>query len=347
MAESAQALRPARRACRMKLRLSTFNCENLFERARCLNGTAEQRATWLQQAEHGSGRHAASVARHVTWIRAGALQGQWRWTSAPIRVESVQAKARVIRSVNADVQCLIEVESRAALSAFNQRYLGRRYPHHMLVEGPDEHSAHVNAGLLSRYPLASIRSHALAGDSRETRGSASHCLEATVVLPGNQQLHLLLTQLRGRDAGDKAAAIRRREAADLARIISQQYDLNTERVAVMGDFNESPQRYPPCLSPLLDMPDLTDVLAWQFDIPDDRWTGHRRRNEQLDYLLVSQPLREAFRAAGIERRGMPDLALHSIAQERPFASRGEPPSHAASSRAAIWAAFEWPDQTER
>jgi hypothetical protein len=50
------------------------------------------------------------------------------------------------------------------------------------------------------------------------------------------------------------------------------------------------------------------VLELQF--PNDspkRWTYHYDEFEQIDYILVSAPLKQRFLGAGVERRGISDL----------------------------------------
>jgi endonuclease/exonuclease/phosphatase family metal-dependent hydrolase len=282
----------------MTLRLSTYNCENLFSRA-------------SQPAANLPG--ARPRRRRLDPLRA-------------------KAKARVLRAVDADVQCLLEVEDRSALEAFNGLLLRGRFPYHLLLEGNDRQAMHL--GVLSKLPLGRLRSHCF---DRDALGPlfGRDCLELELELGDGRALHLLLNHF---DApGDHARL--RRQAQAVSRILSDHYDLSRDLVAVLGDLNDSPQRAPQSLAPLLHVPGLNDVLALQFPIPDDRWTGHRRRNEQLDYILVSDSLKACFLRAGTERRGMPDLAHHSIAGERPFPG-ATLPEHAASARAAVWADFD-------
>ncbi len=71
---------------------------------------------------------------------------------------------------------------------------------------------------------------------------------------------------------------------------------------VAGDLNDAPES--PALRPLLTLEGLHDVLALQFPNPADRWTYHYTKNEQIDYLLVSEPMKLAWRKTGLERRGI-------------------------------------------
>jgi endonuclease/exonuclease/phosphatase family metal-dependent hydrolase len=207
-----------------------------------------------------------------------------------------------------------------------------RFPYHLLLEGNDRQAMHL--GVLSKLPLGRLRSHCF---DRDAQGPlfGRDCLELELELADGRPLHLLLNHFEA--PGDNARL--RRQALAVSRILSDHYDLSRDMVAVLGDLNDSPQRAPQSLAPLLQVQGLNDVLALQFPIPDDRWTGHRRRNEQLDYILVSDALKARFLRAGAERRGMPDLTHHSIASERPFPGVTLP-GHAASGRAAVWADFD-------
>jgi endonuclease/exonuclease/phosphatase family metal-dependent hydrolase len=330
----------------MTLRLSTYNCENLFSRARLLQlADATQRTAlladaraWAAHLSHGQAqapaRPSRALARCIELPPPGTLPGELHYRRSRLDAGQCHAKAHVLREVDADVQCLVEVEDRGALATFNRRLLDNRFPYHLLVEGNDPRGCHL--GVLSRLPLLAVRSHAV--DRAEDGPLFSRdCLELELALPSGDSLHLLLSQFDGPDDGAGSEARRSQQATAVARLASSRYDLSRQFVAVLGDLNDSPQRAPQCLAPLLRLPGLSDVLALQFVIPDDRWTSHRRRNEQLDYILVSDALRACFRLAGTERRGMPDLERNSIARERPFATRGT-----ASSRAAVWADFELP-----
>jgi endonuclease/exonuclease/phosphatase family metal-dependent hydrolase len=339
----------------MKLRLSTYNCENLFSRARLLQlADGERRAALMREAALWQARMAAerppntgrpgprllppALGRYVALAPPGTLPQALRYRRSPLDARRCAAKGKVLRAVDADVQCLVEVEDRASLAAFDRHCLGGRHPYHLVMEGNDPRGCHL--GLLSRLPLLNLRSHCF---DREASGPihSRDCLEIELSLPDDRRLHLLLTQFDGPDEGPDSDKRRRLQATAVAQLVMQRHTLARDLVAVLGDFNDSPQRASQCLAPLLNLPGLSDVLALQFPIPDDRWTGHRRRNQQMDYILASDALRAHFRGAGAERRGMPDLERNSIAREMPF-DGVTTHAKAASSRAAVWADFEMP-----
>jgi hypothetical protein len=83
---------------------------------------------------------------------------------------------------------------------------------------------------------------------------------------------------------------------------------------------------------------LFDVLTLQFPNPADRWTYHYTKNDQIDYLLVSKPLRDALSGAGVERRGIFDVDKYTAGATKAWPSV-DSVRNAASDHGAGWADF--------
>lgn len=319
-----------------KIRLSTFNCENLFSRARVLALAEPARRTELLDrlaslASPPRKLQMATLTRHVEFGSGGM-----RHRRSPIAPDRREAKALVLRAVDADIQCLVEAESRLAMDAVNRLHLDGRFPFSMLVESHDPRG--ISVGLLSKLPVVNLRSHLFDHDIHG-RLFERDCLDVELELAEGRRLHLLLTHFHGSDVdGSAGDALRRRQAAAVAHLLTHRFDLHRDLVALLGDLGDSPLHAPQTLAPLLKLDGLHDVLALQFPIPDDRWTCHLRRNEQRDYILVSDALKAMFCEAGIERRGLPDLPRNSIANEQPFPGVSSA-AHCASQHAAVWADF--------
>jgi hypothetical protein len=155
-------------------------------------------------------------------------------------------------------------------------------------------------------------------------------------LPGQRTAH------RHTGYDGTADAKRKRQARRVAELL-EQYDLKKEWVVVAGDLNDSPTSPP--LQPLLNVDGLHDVLQLQFpDQPAKRWTYHYDKFEQIDFVLVSEALKDRFRKAGVERRGI--YGLHRLTSR----SNGEVEveleyedvtswRRAASDHGAVWAEF--------
>src|SRR5262249_1862901 len=82
---------------------------------------------------------------------------------------AIQNTGQVVRDVAADVLATIEVDNRTALLRFNEQTLpaveGTAYPHVMLIDGNDDRG--IDVGLLSRFPIGTIRSHVDDRDGKE------------------------------------------------------------------------------------------------------------------------------------------------------------------------------------
>ena len=151
-------------------------------------------------------------------------------------------------------------------------------------------------------------------------------------------LWLLLNHFKSKGYGPQATsnAKRERQATRVKAILAARYNLATDLVAVCGDLNDTPTSAP--LAPLLGVPNLFDVLALQFPNPADRWTYHYTKNEQIDYMLVSKPLRDALSAAGVERRGIFEVDKHTGGATKPWPSV-DSIRNSASDHGAVWADF--------
>ncbi len=211
---------------------------------------------------------------------------------------------KVIRGVKADVACIVEADDRPGLKRFDTDVLRSKYRYEMLLDGNDQRG--IDVGLYSKFPLGGIWTHMFDGSSRSKTFSRD-CPEYEVKLPNGKSLYVLCNHLKskGYDVSGTASARRKRQAKAIAEILKE-YDLKNDWVVVAGDLNDTPDSAP--LKPLMDVPDLYDVLELQFPTqPAKRWTYHYRSFEQIDYLLVSKPLKERFIKADVERRGMYQL----------------------------------------
>ncbi len=205
----------------------------------------------------------------------------------------------------------------------------------MCIDGNDLRG--IDVGLLSRYPISNIRTHIF--DKKPSSSKPvfpRDCLEVELAV-GNKSLHILCNHLTSK-LSDKTGAKRKFQSEEIKKIIHANYNLNTDLVVVAGDLNDTPDSS--ALSPLLNMNNLYDVLKLQFgNTLPDRWTYHyQNKFQQIDYVLVSKPLKDVFQQAGIERRGMFDLARFTNGTEQSFDSITSP-ANAASDHGAVWADF--------
>jgi len=113
---------------------------------------------------------------------------------------------------------------------------------------------------------------------------------------------------------------------------------------VAGDLNDNPASTP--LRDLLAVSNMYDVLALQYPAdPAKRWTYHYDKFEQIDYILVSKPLKEKFIKAGVWRSGIYGLKKMTASSSGAVDAEEEydTVSHwtnAASDHGAVWAEFK-------
>lgn len=354
-----------------QFRAATFNIENLFERAKVINMgdhakaerilndvgslnkllgkaaySAADKAAILQFAEalknyitiredRGKLFTGSGANRRVSASGAKDWDGAIAFKRAPISEMARESTADVVKAVRAEVLCTVEIENRPTLQNFNRECLDtKKFKYAMAIDGNDERG--IDVGLLSQFELVNIRSHVYDRDSVGIIFSRD-CLEVELRLPDGRSLHVLCNHLKSKGYGAQAAndAKRKRQATQLARILSR-YNLASELVIVAGDMNDEPASTP--LRPLVNTPNLFDVLELQFgNDAMKRWTyRYRNQKSQIDFLLVSKPLKTGFQSAGVERRGL--HGIKSITGETPFPSV-KSPSTAASDHGAVWAEF--------
>lgn len=244
--------------------------------------------------------------------------------------------ARVIEAVDADVICINEVESRPVLDNFNTDRLGGRYPYNIVIDCKSDPRG-IDVGICSKHPIGTIRTNIFAADDADRPIFSRDCLEVEI-LTGAGPVYLLANHLKSKYLGgdDK----RKAQAAEVRRILETRYDLATQRVAVLGDLNDTPDSDP--LSPLTGMAGLTDVLSSAAGPPADRRWTYRFGNDfnQIDHILVSEPLAAALTGAGIERRGMaPETLDGSNAGVQSFPGITDW-RNAGSDHAAVFADFD-------
>jgi len=353
-------------------RVASFNCENLFSRAKILNLRDSQDAAGklklvdeLNQLIHKPSPFTASQKSRIVKLfqelkeyidirenrpkrllnkdRTAVVATSGKDWDGELEFKRDQFKAltrantaQVIKAVKADVACLIEVEDKPALAAFNSQMLGtRKFKFPMLIDGNDPRG--IDVGVCTDFPILSLKTHMFDGPAT-SRTFSRDCLRVEMALPGGQSLHVLCNHFKSKSGGEAASDPRRKRQAERVAEILGEYDLKKDLVIVAGDLNDTPDAHSP-LRPLLDLPNLHDVLALQFpNNPAARWTYHYQSFEQIDYVLVSKPLKNAFVKAGVERRGIYDLSKLTAGAETEFDTITHW-TNAASDHGAVWAEF--------
>jgi endonuclease/exonuclease/phosphatase family metal-dependent hydrolase len=352
-------------------RVASFNCENLFSRAKILNlANQDAAADELEKVDRlnklihkkqnfTAAQKAKIIAlyhelkeyidirenrgklfnRNKTAVVADSGQdwdGEIEFKRERFSELTRENTAKVFKAVKADVACVIEAEDRPSLVAFNNQLLdSRKFKYGIVVDGNDPRG--IDVGALSNFPIVDLKTHVYDG-TPQSRVFSRDCLRVEMELPDGKPLRLLCNHFKSKSGGEAASDPRRRRQAERVVEILADYDLKNDLVIIAGDLNDTPDRQP--LRPLLDLANLFDVLELQFpQAPQKRWTYHYESMEQIDYLLVSKPLKTAFKEAGVERRGIFELSQITGGEETEFDTVTRYPN-AASDHGAVWADFE-------
>ncbi len=247
-----------------------------------------------------------SQAGVVTVVANG--RGDWTgWFSlkqTDVLWQATRNTGRVIAETDADIQVCIEVENRPTLLRFNEQVLGaefgKAYPHVMVIDGNDDRG--IDVGIMSRYPIRSIKSHVDDLNANGQRTFSRDCPEFLIDLPGGKTILILPNHFKSKRGGNTASMQARRKAqADRAHAIAQAALAERQYVLIAGDLNDTPDV--PIFSALFEdgFVDVRDHPSYPTDRPGTFDTGTAAN--KIDYLIMSPKLRTKLTQTGIERRG--------------------------------------------
>lgn len=366
----------------MTLRIATFNVENLFTRPKAMNLANQDAGTGklkliaelqdemdedvydkpkivdLANAAHGyftinktRGQNPLSYSSERRTHKVN-VDGRKDWdgfielTRDGFDFETVVNTGKFARALKADVLGLCEVEDRWSLRRFRDDQLQQeKLTYDILVDGNDPRR--IDVAVLSRLPIGSIRTNVHWKERPRDRFPlfSRDCLEVELKLGNGSSLWILQNHLKSKlgaaEASDKK---REAQARRIKTILEERYDLERDYVVVCGDLNDTPDSAP--LAPLLEMPgmkDVLDIVGWP---AADRWTyyyARERRATQIDYLLLSRALWEKVRKAGIDQRGVADVAEVSEGRVEPMDGVTSW-RNVASDHGAVWADLDLPDR---
>ena len=277
----------------MSVRIASFNCENLFARFRFRDNIPEN----------------STIRNDDFTINDLSFQ----FTDRDMRLITGNA----IKSLNADVIALQEVEKLDVLERFRNQFLGgsRSYPHIMLIDGNDPRF--IDVGVLSRFPIVHARSYQHLRKSANSRSYvfSRDCLEVDIAFE-KRTITLFVNHFKSMMGGRANTRDRRLlQVRTVRKLIEERFGKNStgdNPFIVLGDFNdyiETGHVGESSLSNLVRWNQVENVVD-RLD-ENERWThfyagGNDYR--QLDYILVSNTLKDHVTSVEIERRGMPKRA---------------------------------------
>ncbi len=344
------------------LRIATFNCENFFERSKIFSPGGKRTTDLLakvaelqeelskEQFDHPRIKALKEELRYYVKIndirgkhnRAIGSKDWLGWVElkrGPANSKAIKNTVRVISDVNADILCLVEVENRLTLQRFHDQLLSDRlqeeekdtYKHILLIDGNDNRG--IDVALLSRHPILWIKTHI---DERTNYGGRNvhlfsrDCLEVAVKV-GEHTIILLINHFKSMGYSpnwDKRSEVRRRLQAERVAEIVATYSVDQENIVVAGDLNTWPSAL--SLRPLLRDSELYNVNE---ELPAGERGTYGWSKRQLDYLLLSKPLRNALKRVKIWREGI-------YGRNKPYYDTISRKSEQASDHACVIADFE-------
>jgi endonuclease/exonuclease/phosphatase family metal-dependent hydrolase len=354
------------------MRVSAYNVENLFSRPVVLNMKDNDKAavilakiaefTKLMDLDSYAGKkkrieelyeeigrfieiniRSSKIGRFVITENQGLIaKGRGDWDGfidlkrERFSEEQIRFTGKVIKTVKADLQCFVEVESADTLKRFNTDILGSMFSDRLVVDGNDPRGIDVGFATKKALPILTAKTNVFARDSIGTIFSRD-CLEAEVAVSAQKRIHVLVNHFKAKDRTPvESNKKRKRQSTEVSRILTERYDLKKDFVVVAGDLNDEPDSDP--IAPLVATPNLLNVWDVVGRPEDDRWTyyyGASKQYNKIDYLFVSKALKDRVKDAGIERRGIFDLEKLTDGAEKSFPGITNW-KLAASDHAAVW-----------
>lgn len=256
-------------------------------------------------------------------------------TTEPVDELATRNTARVIQELDADIQAVVEAESRHSLRDFSRVMLrrvgGQPYEHSMLIQGNDNRG--INVGLMTKagFTFETMRTHIFDLVKPNQPVFSRDCPEYLVRTPGGAEVLVLVNHFKSKLGGGDA---KRKAQAEKVKEIVEARLAQHPNLVVLGDLNDTPKSAN--LAPLLGtkLKDISDSPKFK----DGGFPGtFGTQRDKIDYLLLSPALMSKVTDGGIFRKG-----VFSASGQWPFFDTITQKVHQASDHAAIWADINLP-----
>jgi predicted extracellular nuclease len=294
-----------------KLRVATFNVENLFARWKFKEGADPVEANkrgWIVEEQHFE----------------------------EVGEDNKVITGKAIDAINADFIGMQEVESVDTLKHFRTDFLGglSAYPFVAGIDGNDTRLIDVMA--LSKLPIVHVRSYQHLRDPAIGRELFSRdCLEIAVEVEPGTNLSIFINHFKSMIKTRKETHEKRQhQAVGVKEIVEERFgaEPGSENFIILGDFNDyldTDDEGETGIEELVNWDQVENVIERR--PADDRWThyyAHGNDYKQLDYILLSKSLAEANDGEPeIMRKGCPKRAVKytgerfdGVGQDNPKAS---------------------------
>jgi len=297
----------------MKVTITTFNVENLFNRYRLLD-------------EPWEGRKYEKMVQAIGLVSIASREGDLvSYSTTEIQRNNT---AQAVLDSAPDILAVQEVENLYTLRLFNADYLDDYFDRMILVDGNDPRGIDVGLMLRDGFPgrITGVRTHIdepLDPAKPVKRGSngfgylaygavfSRDCLEVDVEVNG-KVLTLLVNHFKAQDGEASSVQRRKKQAARVKDLAAAAQEPNRFPI-VLGDLNVDHHRVKDgSLDPLLKN---NAVLADPF--PKEEWTHYYasgKKVSRLDYILPDKRL--AVAGKQIVRKGLTTKARKFYDGER-------------------------------
>ena len=262
---------------------------------------------------------------------------------------------KVIKELDADILCLVEVEGMNVLKDFNRQILGdKKFSQFVMIDSPNDPRG-IDVACLTKHKITALKTHVFDAGQMFNPVFSRDCLEVAIDVGLKKPIFVLCNHFKSQSGKSDAERLRGAQKRDDQswRVVEilKAYDLQKQYVVVLGDLNEDSANANQSLARLFSVQGLTPLVDPAAPMTD-RYTyfyGKAKKGErlnQLDYIFVSEPLRKALTAQGFERRGIFDIEKITKKEGAPIQT-GFPEITSwdlgASDHAGLWAEFELAD----
>lgn len=203
-----------------------------------------------------------------------------------------------IHDINADVIALQEIESKATLKSFNEKYLKDLGYSVVLREANDPRG--IDVAVLSKIPVLSIKSHknVKINVPNSEPSTFSRDLLQLEMKANEYNFTLFVTHLKSQHGGDQADLKRKAEAMKIRQFVRDFAKANPKKNYLLtGDFNDihTADSLQPLLDPKKSDLNLTDIILKDLGSGKEVYTYHPEKyRSRIDYLLVSPTMMNEY-----------------------------------------------------
>lgn len=215
---------------------------------------------YLLLRKHGGALHGKIMVSPRTLEKDLKACHTWiRMTSQMIPRESVIHKARVISEINPDVLLLQEVEDRASLISFRDKYLADfNYRDCYHFEGNSKQGLGFGILLRKGYTLSVCRSYCNKEDSEGKPLFDTGLQILWLRDPKDQLFRILQTNLSGLEKGEKADQKRRDQLSFISKVWEEQLDMFHDLLICCGSLGRP--SFCETLSELMSKKEIRNIL---------------------------------------------------------------------------------------